>query len=169
MTLPFKQKDIYLGLAEISGLLRIADDKLEIEYQVKDTTLGFLDSSVKLCRIPLSIIDSVEVEKKWFTGKFELTFNRIPDLDNPFRLESNRLELSVKNKDLEKAKSFRSKLMFEILERKIDHLDEENGPAIQEKKSFTGNHDQHHKSRPRPSFYRRKSGGDGLENMLRDE
>lgn len=156
MTLPFKQKEIYLGLAEISGLLRIVDQTLEFEYQVKDTTLGFLDSSVKSCRIPLRIIDSIEVEKKWFSGKIEFTFNRIPNLDNPFQLEGNSLKLSVKKNDLKKAKSFRSKLMVEILERKIDQLDDE-----EEKESFT-----RPKKRPRPG---KQTGDGGLENMLREE
>ncbi len=164
MILPFKQKEIYLGLAEISGLLRIVDQTLEFEYQVKDTTLGFLDSGVKSCRIPLRIIDSIEVEKKWFSGKFELTFNRIPDLDNPFQLEGNQLKLTVKKKDLEKAKAFRSKLMYEILERKMDELDDEEN---EEKEMFSSHRTTN--DRPRPSRPRKQTGDGGLENMLREE
>lgn len=163
MILPFKQKEIYLGLAEISGLLRIVDQALEFEYQVKDTTLGFLDSSVKSCRIPLRIIDSIEVEKKWFSGRFEITFNRIPALDNPFQLEGNQLKLNVKKRDLEKAKTFRSKLMYEILERKMDQYDNDKS----EKKSFSNSQTSHERSRrSRP---RNQSGDGGLENMLREE
>lgn len=165
MTLPFKQSEIYLGLAEIQGLLRIVEQTLEFEYQVKDTTLGFLDSSVKSCRIPLRIIDEVEVEKKWFSGKFELTFNRIPNLDNPFQLEGNSLKLSVKKRDLEKAKTFRSRLMYEILERKIDQLDAEDEDEV--KDSFT--RQQTKQERPKQSRPGRQTGDGGLENMLRDE
>lgn len=164
MILPFKQKEIYLGLAEISGLLRIVDQTLEFEYQVKDTTLGFLDSSVKSCRIPLRIIDSIEVEKKWFSGKFEITFNRIPDLDNPFQLEGNQLKLTVKKGDLEKAKTFRSKLMYEILESKMDQLDEEEN---EEKESYSRTKPQ--SERPRRFRPGKQTGNDGLENILREE
>lgn len=159
MNLPFKQKEIYLGLAEIHGLLRVVDQSLELEYRVKDTTLGFLDSSVKSCRIPLRIIDSIEVEKKWFSGKFELTFNRIPALDNPFQLEGNSLKLSVKKADFDQAKSFRSKLMYEILERKLDDLDEE------EKEEY----DYHKRNQTKPLRSYRKNDSDGLENMLRED
>lgn len=161
MTLPFKQKDIYLGLAEISGLLRIEGDSLEIEYKVNDTTLGFLDSSVKSCHIPLRIIDSIEVEKKLFSAKFELTFNRIPDLGNPFQLEGNSLTFSVKKKDLERARSFRSSLMFRLLDREVEQME------IQEKES-----EESAKPRPvtPPRPHRKpKDGSGGLENMLRDE
>ena len=165
MILPFKQKEIYLGLAEISGLLRIVDQKLEFEYQVKDTTLGFLDSSVKSCRIPVRIIDSIEVEKKWFSGEFEITFNRIPDLDNPFQLEGNQLKLSVKKSDLERARTFRSKLMYEILEHKMDQFDDEEDQD--EKVSYSSRQSQH--QRPRPSRPRKQKGDGGLENMLREE
>ncbi|MDZ7718237.1 MAG: hypothetical protein U5K72_05385 [Balneolaceae bacterium] len=159
MTLPFKQKDIYLGLAEIHGLLRIADQSLELEYKVKDTTLGFLDSDVKSCRIPLGIIDSIEVEKKWFSGFFDITLNRIPNLDNPFQLEGNHLKLSVKKNDLEKARSFRSKLMYEILERKLESLDED------EKKEFSRQNKKQTGSRKTTQ----RSNTDGLENMLRED
>lgn len=165
MILPFKQKEIYLGLAEISGLLRIVDQTLEFEYQVKDTTLGFLDSSVKSCRIPFRIIDSIEVEKKWFSGKFEITFNRIPDLDNPFQLEGNRLKLTVKKGDLERAKTFRSKLMYKILDHKMDKFDGEEDQK--ENESYSSRQTQNQRSRPSPS--RKQTGDGGLENMLRDE
>lgn len=160
MILPFKQKEIYLGLAEINGLLRILDETLEFEYQVKDTTLGFLDSSIKTCRIPLRIIDTIEVEKKWFSGKFELTFNRIPDLDNPFQLEGNSLKLSVKKNDLDKARTFRSKLMYKILEQKLDNLEEE------EKEEFS-NRKRQQQAEPRRTS--RRNNTEGLENMLREE
>lgn len=157
--LPFKQKDIYLGLAEISGLLRVVDDTLEIEYKVKDTTLGFLDSSVKTCYIPLRIIDSTEVEKKWFSGRFELRFNRIPDLDNPFQLEGNSLKLSVKKNDLDKARSFRSKLMVEILELKLDQLDEDEEKEPEYRPGQNKKTHQQKKS---------EENTNGLRNMLRD-
>lgn len=163
MTLPFKQSEIYLGLAEISGLLRIVDRTLEFEYQVKDTTLGLLDSSIKSCRIPLQIIESIDVEKKWFSGKFELTFNRIPDLDNPFQLDENSLKLSVKKRDFEKAISFRSKLMYEISEQKTDRFDEEN----EEKELFIHpKTEQKRVNQPRPG---KQTQNGGLENMLREE
>lgn len=162
IVLPFKQKEIYLGLAEISGLMRVVKNNLELEYQVKDTTLGLLDSSVKSCHIPLGIIDSIEVEKKWFSVRVELVFNRIPDLDNPFQLENNRLKLSVKKQHLEKAQSFRSKLTYEILELKLDHLDEE-----EEEEQEPVTHTYKKRETPRPRSSGKNTGG--LDNMLRDE
>lgn len=155
MSLPFTQSDIYLGFAEISGLLQITGQTLQMEYRVKDTTLGLLDSSVKSCHIPLHIIHSVDVEKKWFSVKFEITFNRTPDLDNPFQLEEeNILTLSVKKKDFEKAKTFRSVLMYEIPERKTGH-------PPKEKESFS-----HRKTRPEQTHSSRQG---GLDNILREE
>ena len=159
IVLPFKQKDIYLGLAEISGLMRVADEVLELEYKVKDTTLGFMDSSVKTCHIPIRIIDTIEVEKKWFSVKFELIFNRIPDLDNPFQLEGNHLKLSVKKDHLEKANAFRSKLMYEILEGKMDEDEAQDEEPV--------NRPKKRKETPRPRRSNRNTGG--LENMLRDD
>lgn len=164
IVLPFKQKEIYLGLAEISGLMRVVNDVLEIEYKVKDTTLGLLDSSVKTCRIPLEMIDSIEVQKKWFSARFELIFNRLPDLDNPFQLENNRLKLSVKKEHLEKAQSFRSKLMYEILEGKLENLDEDEDKVQDEEQEYRP---PKKRETPRPGRPGKNTGG--LENMLRDD
>lgn len=163
VTLPFKQKDIYLGLAEISGLLRIVEDSLEIEYKVKDTTLGFLDSSMKVNHIPFRIIDSVEVEKKWFSTKVELRLIRIPDLDNPFKLDGNSLTFTVKKNLFEKAKTFRSSLMFRVLDQQIDDKDKDT----EEKHTYKSSQ-KRPETPPRPHF-RPKNRSDGLENMLRDE
>lgn len=164
MILPFKQKEVYLGFAEIGGLLRLVNETLEFEYQVKDTTLGFFDSTVKSCRIPLDLVDSIETKKKWFSVKFEIHFNRIPNLANPFKLEGNHLILSVKKSDLEKAQAFRSKLMYELLERKMDRFDDEN----QEEKAPFSDRQAPYNS-PHRSRTIKQSRTGGLENMLREE
>lgn len=169
MSLPFKQDDIYLGLAQITGLLHILEDSLEIEYKVKDVTLGLMDSSVKTCTIPLRIIDTIDVEKKWFSVKFEITFTRLPALDNPFQLNENRLTLSVKKNDLERAHAFRSKLMHKILEMQLDEMEEdtETDSEIYSKIKREKKKEQREQVTNNQPRTRRDTGG--LENMLRDE
>lgn len=155
-TLPFKQKEIYLGLAEIRGLLRVLDEKLEIEYIVKDTSLGLLDSNVKVCSIPFSVIDSVEFEETWFSVKVEFSFNRIPDLPYPFTLDNLEMTLTTKKKHLQQAKSFRSALAAKL------HNSKRDTQTSSQKK-----HDNYRAPSQKPN--KRDYSGNGLQNMLRDE
>jgi len=168
MVLPIKQEDIYMGSAEISGLLRLEKDFLEIEYQVKDVVLGMFDSEFKTCRISLEKIDSIEIEEKWFSGRFNIYLNRLPDLDTAFNLDENCLSFKFKKKKLEIARSLKSKLMLELSERKLKNLEDE------------GEHEIHSPGKKDPEIIeiqeenqapkqKRPEKREGLKNMLRED
>lgn len=165
-SLPIKQDDLYMGLAEINGLLLHDKNALEIEYQVKDAVLGLMDSKVKRCRIPLAIVESIRVEKKWFSGRFKIYLNRLPDLDSAFTIEENYISFTIKKKDLEKAHRLRSNVMLELSEQRLRDLDEEGDS------SFRTEHDEREDSTEwvrgdSDSNPEQRKGNSSLENMLR--
>ncbi|MEX2600228.1 MAG: hypothetical protein WD355_01190 [Balneolaceae bacterium] len=162
-SLPIKQDDLYMGLAEINGLLLHENHALEIEYQVKDTVLGLIDSKVKRCKIPLAIVESVGVEKKWFSGRINIYLNRLPDLDSAFQIKENFLSLKIKKRDLEKAHRIRSAVMLELSERRLRELDEDEEPYGQQETAGTGSREEWVKSDSGKQAEHRG----GLENMLR--
>lgn len=169
IVLPVKQDDIYMGLAEVSGLLRFEENALILEYQVKDEVLGMFDSKMKSFRIPLNIIDFIELEKKWFVWRFNIYLNRLFSSDKPIRIEENCLSFKFKKKEIEKAKSLKSQLLIEISEQKLKDLQEEPEPVskrtrIQPEKD------------PGPIEFRDKKNNqsqpgqqNGLKNMLRND
>ena len=170
MVLPIKQDDIYMGLAEINGLIRAGGETLEIEYKVKDDVFGMFDSKIKSCHIPLHMIDSIEVEPKWLSGRFHIFLNRLPDLDTAFRLNENCLTFKFKKKELEKAKSFRSMLMLEISEQKLKDLDDEMKDLSKNEEPESGIDSGQRKQSERAGFDKRANDySGGLKNMLRDK
>lgn len=125
MVLPVRQSDLYGGLAEISGLVRLKDATLIIEYQVQDELFGMLQSDVKNVKLPLAMIDSVEVEKRWFRHRFKIFLNQLPNTEKPLTIEGNCLSFLIKKADKERALSFRSRLMMQVSEQKLKDLDAE--------------------------------------------
>jgi len=125
MVLPVRQSDIYGGLAEISGLVRLKDETLIIEYQVQDELFGMLQSDVKNVKLPLGMIDSVEVEKRWFRHRFQIYLNQLPNTEKPLTIEGNCLSFLIKKADKERALSLRSRLMMQVSEQKLKNLDME--------------------------------------------
>jgi len=125
MVLPIRQKDIYGGLAEISGLVRVENLKVIVEYQVQDELFGLMNSNPKRVILPYSMIDSVEVDKKWFTHYFNIYLNQFPDVEKPLSLEGNLLSFAIKKADRERALQLKSRLMLSISEYKLNKLDED--------------------------------------------
>jgi hypothetical protein len=171
MVLPIKQDDIYMGLAEINGLIRAEENALEIEYKVKDDVFGMFDSKIKSCRIPFRFIDSIEVEQKWMSGRFHIYLNRLPDLDTAFRLTENCITFKFKNKEIGKAKSIRSRLMLEISEQKLRDLEEEmDRPKVRKTDQAGTNSDSDkQKKRVRDIPEREAEKPAVLKNMLRNK
>ncbi len=125
MVLPIKQ-DVYSGFAKASGLLRPQEDSIIIEYQVKDEVLGTFNSDIKHLEIPLRYIDSVGVERKWFTWYIQFDLNQLSMIQKPLMLDENRLSFALKRNDVEKARSLKSNLMIRISEQNLRDLDDES-------------------------------------------
>ena len=59
-SIPVRFPEIYEGLADAEGVLRISPDALTLEYQVKDSLLGVVKSGVSTAIIPFEHIDEVD-------------------------------------------------------------------------------------------------------------
>lgn len=161
MILPIKQSDVYGGLAEITGLLRKQESMLVLEYQVRDDVFGMFNSKIKTLELPFSQIESLEVKKKWFSAKFEIYLNRLPDIKKPLHLKENCLSFSINKKDVEKARSLCSNLLIIISEKKLADMDSEF-QTHRELSSLDRNRDI-----PAPGSFRKDD--QGFRNILRDE
>ncbi len=161
MILPIKQDDLHGGFAKLSGLLRVEENAIVLEYKVSDDLFEFFESDVKTLKIDLRAIEEIRVEKKWFSGRFTICLNQLPKGKHSLCLKENTITLKVKKEELEKARRIRSSLMLKISEGRLQQLEE----------------DELHQSTDNPAGlfeYTRSSGGtaggssDGLKNMLRD-
>lgn len=162
IVLPIKQKDVYGGLAEITGLIRRDSSTLVVEYQVKDDVLGMFNSDVKILELPYDHIHSVEVKKKWFVTDFEIYLNRLPSIEKPLVISENCLSFRISKKDIEKARSIRTNLMIAISEKRLSDMDEEDDDMSDDFK------EEHTNKRSDKETPRAADPSDGLKNILRD-
>lgn len=162
MVLPIRQDDQYMGMAELSGLLRVEKEHVVLEYSLKDEVLGMFNSDLKVLKIPLLTIDDIKVKKKWFSVRFVIYLNRLPKTDKSLHLKENTISFIVKKSELERAESIRSSLMLRISEEKLQRLEDED---IQQKEKEIDFEFYTKPENSRTSSYRDE---DGLKNMLRD-
>ncbi len=164
MVLPIRQNEQYMGLAELSGLLRAESDSIVLEYSLKDEMLGMFNSDLKVLKIPFHAVEEIRVKKKWFSARFEIHLNRLPKTDKSLSMNGNVISFIIKKKEFQKANSIRSTLMLRISEKRLQQLEDDE---FSEKEKAAG---FEFTSKPIDQE-NQKSGSiksDGLKNMLRD-
>ena len=119
---PFAITDINHGLQEAKGLLKVTDEGLEFEFEVKDTLIGFFKSGLKKVHIPYKKLVSVHFEKGLIHSKIKLegvsmrAFSELPGVDVV------TCELKIKRKDRKEAARLVSKARAALSEYKLNNL-----------------------------------------------
>jgi len=98
---PFDYEELYGGLANCHGLVRLDRKDLCLEFQVKDAVVGVLKSDVKEVRIPTSELASVRLEHHWFglSTKLAIQTNRLEAAKDVPGMNQGRLVLSIARRD----------------------------------------------------------------------
>jgi serine/threonine protein kinase len=95
LSVPVSLGDVYGGLAEAHGILRLADDMLHLEYTVKDSLFGVIRSRVKRVSIPLSEVVSVEVKTGLMSTVLRIGTSSLSHLEGFPEAKSGALRLRV--------------------------------------------------------------------------
>ena len=159
MILPIRQNEQYMGLAELSGLLRVEKDFIVLEYNLKDEMLGMFNSDLKVLKIPLHTVEEIHVKMKWFSARFEIHLNRLPKTDKSLSINGNVISFIIKKKEIKKAQSIRSSLMLHISEKRLRELDDDDLNEQDKRDDFLFTTKSQHST---------PASGDSLSNMLRD-
>lgn len=159
MILPIRQNEQYMGLAELSGLLRVEKGSIVLEYSLKDEMIGMFNSELKILEIPFHAVEEIRVKKKWFSARFEIHLNRLPKTDKSLSIKGNVISFIIKKQEVQKAHSIRSSLMLRISEERLLKLERDEESEQEEKNDFLFTT----KSQPADP-----TTSDGLRNMLRD-
>jgi hypothetical protein len=98
---PFKYDELYGGLADCQGLIRLDGKDLCLEFQVKDSIVGVLKSDVKQVRIPIRELSAVRLERSWFglVTRLAIQANRLEPVQEIPGINQGRLVLGVARRD----------------------------------------------------------------------
>ncbi len=129
--MPFETKSVQFeipainhGLQKASGLLKLEEEQLILEFQVKDALLEILKSEVKEIAIPLRDLQSVEYKKGWFSSKVILEAGSLRVFEDIPGADHGECELKIKRKEREDAEKLISKVRLVMSEIKLNDLDE---------------------------------------------
>lgn len=93
-----------MGMTETSGMIRLEDDHLILEYQTVDAVLGVIKTGVKTVQIPINQLASARIEQKLWSaelvlkGKTMRAFNNAPGAARgQLRVKLNRQSLTAAN------------------------------------------------------------------------
>src|SRR5262245_50017888 len=94
---PFRCEELYGGLADCHGLIRLDGKDLCIEFQIKDAVVGVLKSDVKEVRIPTRELAAVRLEQAWFGLFTKLVFqaSRLESVQDVPGMSQGRLRLKI--------------------------------------------------------------------------
>ncbi|MFP4543822.1 MAG: hypothetical protein ACOC2K_00305 [Bacteroidota bacterium] len=119
ISLQFKMKEVYHGLAECDGMLHCGEDYLIIEYQTKDGLVGMIKSGVKTLKIPFSKVLSAKVIKKWFTLTMVINTSSLSIVSALPGSDGGRIELKLNRQDYGSASEMISFINLGISEARL--------------------------------------------------
>ena len=98
---PFQYDQLYGGLADCQGLVRLDGKDLCLEFQVKDSIVGVLKSEVKQVRIPLRELSEVRLERGWFgwSTKLLIQADSLAPVQDVPGMAQGRLLLGIARRD----------------------------------------------------------------------
>jgi len=123
ISLPFLILDVYEGFAVAKGLMRVDENTLTLEFEIKDSFIGLFKSGVKEVRIPIDEIDSVTLKRGWFATALIIRTQRLSSLGKLPKQDRGQIRLNLSGEDRKTAKSVVSFVMLRISEKKLNLLD----------------------------------------------
>ena len=109
----------WLVIPEVEGILALEPDALVMQYRVRDRAAAY-DSGVQELRVPLSSVETVEVQRRWF-GAPRLII-RVRDLAVLAAVPGARggeLAIEVRRDDLATANDIASSIALNAAERQL--------------------------------------------------
>ena len=121
--LRFLIPEVYAGFAEAQGLMRVDENTLMLEFEIRDSLVGLLKSRIKEIKIPISEIDSVTLNKDWFKISLIIRTQKLSSLGDLPKQERGQIKLHLSHEDGEIAEWLVSFLMLSISDKKLNLLD----------------------------------------------
>ena len=103
-SVPFKMT-VHSGFAYASGLLRLDDSALTVEFEVKDAMAGLIKTQHKV-RIPAHLIDDVRFKRGWFGGRMLIRVSDLDLLDDISWREGHEFQVKIRRSDRDLADEF---------------------------------------------------------------
>lgn len=123
--LHFSTEDAYNGFATVEGIMRLEQEAIVLEFQVKDNFIGVIKSKTKDLRIPFSELEEVKYKTNWFVSNFRLFVSSMRILGEFPGGKDGVIKLKIKRKQKENAKQLASHINLALSEFRLKMMGEE--------------------------------------------
>ncbi len=123
ISVPFTLSELYQGLAEGDGILRIEPDALVLEFQVRDAIFGVLKTEIKELRIRFEDIDTVEMRKRWWSRSLRLRTHSLRVAAAIPGMKGGDVVIRIKRRDLLAARLAVSRLALLMSEARLRRIE----------------------------------------------
>ena len=125
-TVPFIIPEINHGFQQAEGLMKLGKERLEFEFEVKDSILGVVKSGLKEVVIPFSDLKSITYKKGWIGAKVILEGNSMKVFSELPGTELATCTLKIKRKHRDDAQRLISQARMQFSEYKLEQFDKNN-------------------------------------------
>lgn len=122
-SVPVEIPNINHGLQVAKGLLKVKEDGLHLEFEVKDGFVGLITSGVQSSVVSYADLEDLHFEKGWWSGKIILEGTSMKVFEDLPGSEQGRLKLKVKRSDRDDAQNAVSSARVHLSEHKLEQLD----------------------------------------------
>lgn len=124
ISVPFKIVELFSGLAEGRGILRVDETALTLELQVTDALFGLLKSRIINIQLPFDQVSGIIMTKGWFRKKLILRTHSMAPLTSIPGHSGNELVLVIRRRDRDSARFLISRLELRKTEVQLQKLEE---------------------------------------------
>ena len=122
-SIPVRFPEIYQGLADAEGVLRISSDALSLEYQVKDNLLGVVKSGVRTAVIPFDRIDEVDFRSNVLRTRLKIRVDSMQIVGDVPGATQGRVELKIARRYKREAEALAHEASIRSSQSKLDRLE----------------------------------------------
>lgn len=122
-SVPFEIPNVNHGFQVAKGLLRLGEEGLELEFEVKDAFLGIINSGVQTSRLNYGDLESIRFKKGWFRARIILEATSMRIFEDLPGTEQATCTLKIKRKDREEAEKVISRARMLYSEYKLDQME----------------------------------------------
>ena len=122
-SIPVRFPEIYQGLADAEGVLRISSDALTLEYQVKDNLVGVVKSGMSTAVIPFDHIDEVDFRSNFFRTAINIRVSSMQLVEDVPGTKQGGVKLKIPRRYKREAAEIAHEASIRSSQSKLDKLE----------------------------------------------
>ena len=122
-SIPVKFPEIYEGLADAEGVLRISSEALTLEYQVKNNLIGVVKSGVSTAVIPFDHIDEVDFRSNFLWTRLNIRVDSLQIVGDVPGAKQGKVILKIPRRYKREAAEIAHEASIRSSQSKLDRLE----------------------------------------------